>query len=192
MPIPVTTEPLEIPDVLLVRGRFIEDNRGFFTEIYSQAAFKDAGLTPSFVQDNFSESVKGVVRGLHYQIEPHAMGKLVRVLRGSVFDVAVDLRDGSPYFGDWTGHTLTAEEPAALWIPPGFAHGFMALTDGAQLFYKCTDVHTPEAERAIRYDDPAIGIEWPWEPTLISEKDAAAPSMAEAEFNFAMTGKEAE
>jgi dTDP-4-dehydrorhamnose 3,5-epimerase len=146
--------------------------------------FRAAGLDVTFVQDNLSESKKGTLRGLHYQLEPKGMGKLVRVIRGAVFDVAVDIRRGSPWFGKWVGMTLTAENRLALWVPVGFAHGFLSLEDGTLVTYKCTTTHAPDAERAVNYADPAIGIAWPDEPTLVAPKDVAAPLLAAAEYNF--------
>jgi dTDP-4-dehydrorhamnose 3,5-epimerase len=184
MPMPVTISETEIAGVLVVETRAVSDDRGFFAETYSKPMFARAGLEPTFVQDNLSASRKGTVRGLHYQIEPHGMGKLVRAIRGSVFDVAVDLRRGSPTFGKWVGRTLTAENRLALWVPSGFAHGFVALEEDTLVFYKCTAIHTPEAERAIVYNDPAIGIQWPLQPSIVSPKDAAAPPLANAEYNF--------
>ena len=136
------------------------------------------------MQDNLSESKRGTIRGLHYQLEPKGMGKLVRAIRGSVFDVAVDLRRGSPWFGKWVGRTLSAENGLSLWVPVGFAHGFLALEDDTLVLYKCTATHAPEAERAVSYADPAIGIAWPFTPTLVTPKDDAAPKLAAADFNF--------
>lgn len=181
---PVEIEPTEIEDVLVVRTKVARDDRGFFSETHSKTMFREAGLDEEFVQDNLSGSKKGTLRGLHYQIEPNAMGKLVRAITGSIFDVAVDLRKGSPTFGKWVGRTLSAENRLALWVPVGFAHGFVALEDNTLVLYKCTAIHAPEAERAINYADRTIGIDWPLEPTLVSPKDAAAPPLAEAEHNF--------
>ncbi len=161
-----------------------KDHRGFFAETYSERMFGEQGFRENFVQDNCSGSAKGVLRGLHYQIEPHGMGKLVRVLQGSVYDVAVDLRRGSPTFGKHVGEVLSAENRRALWVPVGFAHGFVALEDNTLVYYKCTAIHTPEAERSLLYNDPALGIRWPLEPSIISKKDAEAPPLAEAEYNF--------
>ncbi|HVU02381.1 MAG TPA: dTDP-4-dehydrorhamnose 3,5-epimerase [Polyangiaceae bacterium] len=188
MPMPVKIEKTEIPDVCIVETGVVRDDRGFFSETHSRVTWKAAGLDPVFVQDNLSESRKGTLRGLHYQLEPRAMGKLVRVVRGSVFDVAVDVRRGSPWFGKWVGRTLSAENRLALWVPAGFAHGFLALEDGTLVTYKCTDTHAPEAERAIHHGDPAIGIAWPITPTLVAPKDQAAPPLAQAEYNFVYPG----
>ncbi|MBI5095642.1 MAG: dTDP-4-dehydrorhamnose 3,5-epimerase [Candidatus Hydrogenedentes bacterium] len=181
---PVKFSPTELEGVSLVETLAIRDDRGYFSETYSKRMFGEAGFHEMFVQDNLSESSRGVLRGLHYQINPHAMGKLVRVLSGAVFDVAVDLRKGSPTFGEWVGRTLSAENRLAMWIPAGFAHGFIALDDRSLVLYKCTAIHTPDAERSLLYSDPQVGVEWPITPTLISEKDKAAPTLDKAECNF--------
>lgn len=185
MPIPVTIHETDLPGVLIVECRRIDDDRGYFTECYSRKTWGDQSFSADFVQDNLSMSRKGTIRGLHYQIEPHPMGKLVRALSGSIFDVAVDLRKGSPTFGKWVGRELSRENNLAMWVPKGFAHGFLALEDESLVHYKCTEIHTPEAERAIAYNDPEIGIAWPAEPALVSPKDQAAPALREAEYNFA-------
>ncbi len=184
MPMPVTMTKTEIEGVLLVEvGKFC-DARGYFTETYSKPVWEDCGFTENFPQDSMSLSAKGTLRGMHYQLDPHGMGKLVRAVCGSVFDVAVDLRRGSPTFGKWIGRELSAENHLALWIPSGFAHGFVALEENTIVYYKCSGVHAPEAERSLSYKCSEVGIEWPLEPTIISEKDAAAPGLAEAESNF--------
>ena len=153
---------LAIPDVILLEPRVFGDERGFFFESYNRHAFSEAvGLDANFVQDNHSLSVKGVLRGLHYQLPPKAQGKLVRVIAGEVFDVAVDIRLNSPTFGQWVGETLSVENKRQMWIPPGFAHGFLTLSESAEFLYKTTDYYSPELERCIRWDDPAIGIDWP-------------------------------
>jgi len=156
------------------------DERGFFMETYNEATFVAAGITLPFVQDNHSSSRRGVLRGLHYQ-EPRPQGKLVRCTRGSLFDVAVDIRVGSPHFGKWTAYELSAENKRMLWVPPGFAHGFCVTSDVADLVYKCTELWLARADHSIRWDDPDIGIPWPIteEPTL-SRKDAVAPRLHEA------------
>lgn len=184
MPMPVKVSPTEIPDVLVVETGIAKDDRGFFSESYSAPMFAAAGLREPFLQDNLSSSKKGTIRGLHYQIEPKAMGKLVRALRGSIFDVAVDIRRGSPWFGKWVGRTLTAENRLSLWVPVGFAHGFVALEDDTLVLYKCTTIHAPETERAIHHSDPTLAVAWPLPPSMVSPKDAQAPSFAEAEYNF--------
>jgi dTDP-4-dehydrorhamnose 3,5-epimerase len=188
MPMPVKVHSTEIPEVVVYETGIARDDRGYFQETYSTPMLAKAGLNASFVQDNVSKSKRGTVRGLHYQLAPFATGKLVRTVRGSIFDVAVDVRRGSPTFGKWVGRTLTEENHLALWIPEGFAHGFMALEDETLVLYKCTVIHTPESERSLHHADPAIGIEWPMAPTLIAPKDAAAPMLAEADYNFVYPG----
>ncbi|KQQ65556.1 dTDP-4-dehydrorhamnose 3,5-epimerase [Pseudomonas sp. Leaf127] len=165
--------PLAIAEVVLFTPKVFGDERGFFYESFNARAFKDAtGLEPDFVQDNHSRSVKGVLRGLHYQLNPHAQGKLVRVVQGEVFDVAVDIRRSSPTFGKWVGALLSAQNNNQLWIPPGFAHGFITLSDTAEFLYKTTDFYSTECERCIAWNDPEIGIEWPLDCTpQLSGKD---------------------
>ncbi|MFA6241871.1 MAG: dTDP-4-dehydrorhamnose 3,5-epimerase [Candidatus Hydrogenedentales bacterium] len=174
----------EIPGVLLVESPVFRDERGFFTEVHSDREWKKAGLDVRFVQDNVSLSSKGTMRGLHYQLEPKGQGKLVRVLCGAVFDVAVDLRRGSPTFGKWVGRTLSGENCLAMWIPVGFAHGFVALEERTLVYYKCTEFWTPELERSLAHDDPTVGVSWPIAPSSISPKDAQAPKLDLAEYNF--------
>ena len=171
-----------IPEVLVVEPKVHGDPRGFFYESYNQQSFKAAtGLSPNFVQDNHSRSAKGVLRGLHYQIR-QPQGKLVRVVRGSAYDVAVDLRRGSPTFGRWVGVELSEENHRQLWVPEGFAHGFVVTSESADFLYKATDYYAPEHERCIAWDDPEIGIEWPLPgPPSLSAKDAAGVSLANAE-----------
>ena len=166
----------ELPEVLLVEPTVHGDSRGFFYESFHASRYAEAGIPGPFVQDNLSRSAKGTLRGLHFQ-EPRAQGKLVQVLRGSVFDVAVDVRRGSPRFGRWVGIELSESQPRQLWIPPGFAHGFCVLSDSADFFYKCTELYAPEAERSIAWDDPTIGIRWPVERPLLSAKDQGAPRL---------------
>ena len=171
--------PTALPEVLILEPKVFGDERGFFMESFNQRAF-DAALDRhvEFVQDNHSCSSAGVLRGLHYQLPPHPQGKLVRVVRGAAFDVAVDIRRGSPHFGRWTGVELTAENRRQLWIPEGFAHGFLALQDDTHFLYKTTDVYARDCERALRWDDPAIGIDWPCidgvGSPLVAPKDMAA------------------
>ncbi|HWS73381.1 MAG TPA: dTDP-4-dehydrorhamnose 3,5-epimerase [Thermoanaerobaculia bacterium] len=169
-----------LPGVLLLEPKVFGDDRGFFMETYNEATFAAAGITLPFVQDNHSSSRRGVLRGLHYQ-EPRPQGKLVRCTRGSLFDVAVDIRVGSPHFGQWTAYELSAENKRMLWVPPGFAHGFCVTSDIADLVYKCTELWLARADHSIRWDDPDLGIPWPVaeEPTL-SRKDAVAPRLREA------------
>lgn len=172
-----------LPGVLILKPKVFGDERGFFFESFNQRAFEQAtGLTLTFVQDNHSRSTRGVLRGLHYQLPPHAQGKLVRVTQGSVFDVAVDMRRSSPSFGRWVGVELSGENHRQLWLPPGIAHGFMVTSDSADHLYKTTGYYAPAAERRIRWDDPDIGIEWPhFERTpVLSAEDVAAPLLAEA------------
>jgi len=174
---------LAIPDVVLFEPRVFGDERGFFFESYRRDRFVEAtGFAGDFVQDNHSRSARGVLRGLHYQLPPKEQGKLVRVVVGEVFDVAVDIRRGSPTFGRWVGEVLSAENKRQMWVPPGFAHGFVTLSEAAEFLYKTSDAYSPAHERCIRWDDPAIGIAWPLAgPPLVSAKDAAAPGIAEAE-----------
>jgi len=188
MPMSVKFTETEIQGVLVCETGLFRDHRGFFSETYSKTIWEEAGFMETFVQDNLSLSARGTLRGMHYQINPNGMGKLVRVLVGSVFDVAVDLRQGSPTFGKWVARTLSSENCLALWVPIGFAHGFVALEDNTLVLYKCSGMHVPEAERSLSYKDPEVGIEWPLEPTLISDKDAAAPGLKEAEYNFTFDG----
>jgi dTDP-4-dehydrorhamnose 3,5-epimerase len=160
-----------------------EDGRGFFYEAWNQTRFEAViGLSPRFVQDNHSRSSRGVIRGLHYQVEPSAQGKLVRVAHGSIFDVAVDIRRSSETFGHWFGTELSGTNLHQLWIPGGFAHGFLSLKDGTDVVYKATSHYSPEHDRTIRWDDPRIGIEWPIEEEpMISDKDSGAPPLIDAE-----------
>ena len=173
----VTPDP-RLPELLLFEPRVFRDARGFFRETYNEERYQVAGLDARFVQDNVSRSSRRVLRGLHLQ-HPRAQGKLVTVLDGAVFDVAVDVRPGSPTCGRWSGYTLTGENGHQLWIPPGYAHGFLVLEDDTYFAYKCTDVYSPAHELSVRWDDPAIGIEWPVAEPVLSAKDAAAPRLAE-------------
>lgn len=174
-----------IPDVLLIEPKVFGDERGFFFESFNQKTFEEAtGLKRGFVQDNHSKSQKGVLRGLHYQLPPMAQGKLVRVVQGEVFDVAVDIRKSSPTFGKWVGALLSADNKAQFWIPEGFAHGFITLSDTAEFLYKTTSYYSPEHEGSIIWNDPLLGIDWPQidiEPSL-SKKDNEAPLFANAEY----------
>ena len=176
--------PTLLPGLLILEPKMFGDERGFFLESFNQRAFDAAvGRSVSFVQDNHSRSQRGVLRGLHYQEAPHAQGKLVRVVRGSAFDVAVDIRKDSPTFGRWFGLTLEATSQRQMWIPPGLAHGFLALEDDTHFLYKTTDYYAQDCERAIAWNDAAIGINWPAlgnEP-LLAAKDAAAPTLAQAD-----------
>ena len=182
--------PTAIPEVVIVEPAVFGDDRGWFLESWSQprfdAALRTHGLPPArpFVQDNHSCSRAGVLRGLHYQLPPHPQGKLVRVARGAAWDVAVDIRRGSPTFGRWAAALLTADNHRQLWIPEGFAHGFLALQDDTHFLYKTTDLYARDCERALRWDDPALGIRWPvpgGAAPRLAAKDAAAPVLADAE-----------
>ena len=164
----------ELQGVLIVTPVVFRDDRGFFLESFNETAFAEAGLPTRFVQDNHSRSKKGVLRGLHYQLR-RPQGKLVRVVRGKIFDVAVDIRRGSPTFGKWVGVTLDDSEMSALWIPPGFAHGFCALSDDVDVTYKCTDFYSPVDERGILWNDPLLGIDWPVKEPIVNSKDLAYP-----------------
>jgi len=175
--------PTALEGVLILEPKVFGDERGFFMESFNQRAFDEAvGRHVEFVQDNHSRSQRGVLRGLHYQLPPHEQGKLVRVVSGSVFDVAVDMRRSSPTFGRWAGVELSAENHRQLWIPPGFAHGFLVLSDTADFLYKTTGYYSPQAEAALRWDDPDVGVVWPLggAKPLLSVKDQAAPALAAA------------
>ena len=171
-----------IPDLLILEPKVFGDARGFFMESYNARTFRElTGLDVDFVQDNHSRSAKGVLRGLHYQVE-QAQGKLVRVTRGSVFDVAVDLRKASPTFGQWAGVELSEDNHRQFWIPPGFAHGFLVTSDSADFLYKTTDYYAPAYERSLAWNDPTVGVEWPLEgEPLLSAKDIAGKPLAECE-----------
>jgi dTDP-4-dehydrorhamnose 3,5-epimerase len=175
------TTPTTLPGVCILHPTIFPDERGFFTETWRRDRYQEAGLPGEFVQDNVSVSGRGVVRGLHYQKDPNAQGKLVTVVRGTIFDVAVDLRRDSPTFRQWFGVELSGDAPRQLWIPAGFAHGFQALTDGAVVTYKCTTAYSPADERSLRWNDPTVGIRWPLESGILSEKDAIAPLLNELE-----------
>ncbi len=168
----------ELPGVLIVDPDVFGDARGFFMESWNGARYEEHGIPDRFVQDNLSFSTHGVLRGLHFQ-NPHPQGKLVSVLRGEVFDVAVDIRAGSPTFGEWTGTTLSASNRRQLYIPPGFAHGFVVTGEAALFFYKCTDYYAPASEGTVLWNDPDIGIEWPIAEPSLSEKDRAASRLRE-------------
>jgi len=175
--------PTALPEVILVKPRVFGDARGFFLETWQERRFAEAGIPAKFVQDNHSHSLKHTLRGLHFQIR-QAQGKLVRVAYGAVFDVAVDMRRSSPNFGRWVGALLTAENGHMLWVPPGFAHGYLALSETVDFLYKCTDYYAPEHERAVRWNDSTIGVVWPLPEgvlPLLSGKDQVAPWLADAE-----------
>ena len=182
---PYIVTPTDLPDVLMLQPKVLGDARGFFVESFNARDFANAtGLEVEFVQDNHTMSSQGVLRGLHYQIQ-HAQGKLVRVVRGEVFDVAVDLRKSSANFGRWTGRILSEKNALQIWIPPGFAHGFLSLSESAEFLYKTTDYWYPEHERSLLWNDPDLGIKWPLpagfqEPTMAA-KDMAAMKLSMAE-----------
>jgi dTDP-4-dehydrorhamnose 3,5-epimerase len=178
--------PLAIPDVLLIEPKVFGDARGFFFESFNQQAFNEAtGTSHEFVQDNHSRSTQGVLRGLHYQLPPRAQGKLVRVVQGAVFDVAVDIRKSSPTFGQWVGAELSADNHRQLWIPPGFAHGFLTLSESAEFLYKTTDYYAPQSERCIAWNDPDLAIAWPDAGVAprLSGKDHVGPRLRQAELS---------
>ncbi|QDU39253.1 dTDP-4-dehydrorhamnose 3,5-epimerase [Maioricimonas rarisocia] len=171
----------ELPDVVLIEPTIYRDDRGFFMETFHQQRFADGGIDASFVQDNLSRSTRGTVRGLHFQIE-QAQGKLVHVMLGEIFDVAVDLRRSSPTFGRWVGMMLSDENRRAVYIPPGFAHGFCVTSERADVFYKCTDFYAPQHERTLLWNDPQIGIDWPLTgDPILSGKDRQGQPLSEVE-----------
>lgn len=175
-----------IPDLLVIEPIVYKDQRGYFYEVYNEARFFEQGIKAKFIQDNESKSNKGTIRGLHYQLDPHAQTKLVRVIEGIVYDVAVDLRAGSPTFGQWHGEILTADNKKQFYIPRGFAHGFSVLSESAVFAYKCDSFYNKEAERGIRFNDEKLNIDWKiaHDLALVSEKDLQQPSFDDAEYNF--------
>jgi dTDP-4-dehydrorhamnose 3,5-epimerase len=178
---PFSFHPLSIPEVILVKPAVFPDDRGFFLEAFKGSDFEQAGLPTRFVQDNFSFSKKDVIRGLHYQKAPKAQGKLVSVLKGSVWDINVDIRRKSPTFLNWIAVELNDQNHAMLYIPPGFAHGFAALTEDVHLLYKCTQEYESQADTGIRWDDPDLAIPWPVECPILSDKDRQLPLVHQAE-----------
>jgi dTDP-4-dehydrorhamnose 3,5-epimerase len=173
----------EIPAVIVIEPQVWADNRGFFMEIWNRRRFVEAGIDVDFVQDNYSHSVRGTLRGLHYQVSS-PQGKLVRATAGEIFDVVVDLRRGSPTFGRWVGRHISAQNRLMLWVPPSFAHGFYVLSEFAECLYKCTDYYAPELERVLAWDDRQIGVEWPLvngKTPLLSERDARGVPLSDAE-----------
>ena len=175
---------LDLPGLVLIEETRHGDARGFFAEIFRESTFRAAGIAGAFVQDNHARSTRGVLRGLHYQLPPRAQGKLIRVVRGEVFDVAVDIRRGSPRYGRWSDTHLSGDEGRFLWIPAEFAHGYLVLNDSADLIYKVTDEFDPALDRGIRWDDPEIGVEWPLAEPVLSERDRGLPSLAAADNPF--------
>jgi dTDP-4-dehydrorhamnose 3,5-epimerase len=171
--------PTELPGVVVIEPDVFRDARGWFVETWAAPKYAAGGIDRVFVQDNHSHSVRGTLRGLHAQTPPHAQAKLLRAAAGEIFDVAVDIRRGSPTFGKWVGVVLSAETGRQIYIPEGFAHGFCVLSESADLAYKCTDVYAPAQEITLRWDDPAVGIRWPIADPLLSPRDAAAKTLAE-------------
>ncbi len=178
---PFTVEKTTLPGVVLVKPKVFGDERGFFLEAYRASDFANLGLPAIFTQDNHSRSIKGVLRGLHYQLPPFAQAKLVRCIRGKIWDVAVDIRKSSPTFGQWYAHELSEDDPTMMFIPEGFAHGFYTLSDVAEVFYKVTAEYSHEHERGIIWSDPEIGIDWPEGEKILSEKDEANLLLSKAE-----------
>lgn len=182
---PFNFKPAELSGLMIIEPRYFGDRRGFFAETYKKADFAANGIPDEFVQDNHSRSGKGVLRGLHYQLEPKAQGKLVRVIRGAVWDVAVDIRKDSPTFKKWFGIEVSEENRIMFYVPPGFAHGFITLTDDVEFLYKCTDDYSPAHERGIRWDDPDLAVKWPMDmkDILVSDRDAELPFFKNAELS---------
>ena len=181
---PFTFQRLEIPDVILVAARAFADDRGYFVEAYKRSEFVAGGIPEVFVQDNCSRSARGVLRGLHFQRDPSAQGKLVSVIRGRIYDVAVDLRRGSPWFGRWVAAELSSDNHHLLYVPAGFAHGFCALTEDTDVVYKVTAEYAPADDRGISWNDPDVGVRWPVAEPVLSPKDAELPTLHAADINF--------
>jgi dTDP-4-dehydrorhamnose 3,5-epimerase len=181
---PFSFRNLQIPEVILVEPKVFKDERGFFMETYKMPDFVASGIKGNFVQDNHSRSTKGVLRGLHYQTPPFAQGKLVRAVRGEIFDVAVDIRKGSPTYGKWVGAILSEENKNVLYIPEGFAHGFCVLSEIAEVIYKSTNVYSPEAETGIIWNDRDLNIDWPINEPILSAKDKKWPTLKDADIKF--------
>jgi dTDP-4-dehydrorhamnose 3,5-epimerase len=184
---PFIFQRLDIPEIILIEPRRFEDTRGFFTETYKYSDFLRNGIQEHFVQDNYSCSVRDVLRGLHYQRNPHAQGKLIQCIRGKIFDVAVDIRKGSPTFMQWISTELSEENNRMFYVPPGFAHGFIVVSDIADVIYKCTKEYSPEDDRGIIWNDPDIQIRWPIQEPVLSEKDSRHPLLRDADNNFEYT-----
>jgi dTDP-4-dehydrorhamnose 3,5-epimerase len=182
--VPFDFRQTDIPGLLLIEPKAFGDDRGFFLEIYKHSEFLNAGISEHFVQDNFSRSAKGVLRGLHYQKDPRAQGKLVRCMKGSIFDVAVDVRKGSPTYARWVGLELSDRNNLMLYVPAGFAHGFLVLSETAEVLYKCTAEYSPDHDRGIIWNDPDINIPWSEKSPLLSSKDGMLPPLRKAENNF--------
>jgi dTDP-4-dehydrorhamnose 3,5-epimerase len=184
---PFIFQRLDIPEIILIEPRRFVDTRGFFMETYKYSDFLRNGIQEHFVQDNYSRSVRGVLRGLHYQRNPHAQGKLVQCIKGNIFDVAVDIRNGSPTFMQWISTELSEENNRMFYVPPGFAHGFVVVSDIADVIYKCTKEYSPEDDRGIIWNDPDIQIQWPIREPVLSEKDSRHPLLRDADNNFEYT-----
>ncbi|OGH96508.1 MAG: dTDP-4-dehydrorhamnose 3,5-epimerase [Candidatus Melainabacteria bacterium GWF2_32_7] len=181
---PLEFKKLDIPEVILIKPKVFSDSRGFFAETYKYSEFRQNGIPQIFVQNNHSKSSKGVLRGLHYQKNPKVQAKLVKCIRGEIFDVAIDIRKGSPSFGKWVGVILSEDNKEMLFIPEGFAHGFLVLSDDAEIIYSVTEEYSPENDRGIRWDDPEIGINWQIDNFIISEKDLKQPLLKDIDNNF--------
>ncbi len=184
---PFTFKKLNIPEVILVEAKSFSDNRGFFLESFKESSFISNGIKTKFVQDNFSHSIYGVLRGLHYQKNPKAQSKLITALRGEIFDVAVDIRQNSPTFGKWVGEILSEKNHKLLYIPEGFAHGFCVISETADVLYKVNNEYSPENERGIIWNDPQINITWPIDKPILHEKDSVLPVLKNADNDFVFT-----
>jgi dTDP-4-dehydrorhamnose 3,5-epimerase len=179
-----------LPEVILIEPQTFSDERGWFAETYKKSDFESQGITHEFVQDNHSRSTaRGTLRGLHFQNEPAAQGKLVRCIAGQIFDVAVDIRNGSSTYAKWVSSILSADNHEMIWVPPGFAHGVLTMTDIAEIAYKTTSEYSTSHDRCVRWNDPAIGIEWPISTPILSKKDAAAPLLKDVDNNFVWKGR---
>ena len=181
---PFSFRRLEIPDVLLITPNIFEDERGFFMETYKLSEFKKLGVEYNFVQENFAKSKKNVLRGLHYQLEPKSQGKLVRCVRGKVWDVAVDIRKGSPWYGKWVKVELSEENKNILWVPRGFAHGYVSVEEDSEILYLTTEEYAPQFERGILWNDPTLKIDWGVDSPIVSQKDGKLPLLEKTENNF--------
>jgi dTDP-4-dehydrorhamnose 3,5-epimerase len=182
--VPFKFTRLDVPDLVLVDPTSFDDERGSFRETYKHSDFVQTGIPAHFVQDNYSRSIRNVLRGLHYQLDPKAQGKLVTCLRGAILDIAVDIRKGSPSFGRWIGRELTGQNKLMLYVPAGFAHGFLTLSETAEVLYKCTEEYSPSHDRGIIWNDPQLNIAWGVDAPLLSDKDRGHPHLRDAENNF--------
>ncbi len=181
---PFSFKRLSIPEVILVEPKVFPDDRGFFLESFKESTFNENGIATKFVQDNYSHSIKGALRGLHYQKNPKAQAKLVSAIRGIIFDAAVDIRTGSPTYGKWIGEILSDQNHKSLYVPEGFAHGFLCLSDEADVVYKVNQEYSPENDRGLIWNDPSVSIKWPMEKPLLSEKDQQQPVLEKIDNNF--------